>query len=81
MKFSPTVDLGTFLANLHMCTFSIQMSEFYILVVLEWKHDDFLRFENFSKNKKNWSFHPPRTCLALLTPVYIFYPNEWIFIF
>ena len=49
MKFSPTVDLGTFLANLHMCTFSTQMSEFYSLVVLEWKHDDFLRFENFSK--------------------------------
>ena len=41
----------------------------------------FFIFEKFSKNRKNWSFRPPRTWgtfLAQFTHVPIFYPNEWI---
>ena len=76
LKFSPTVDLGNFFGSIHSCAhFPSKWVNIYILVVLEWEHEDFLHF---------WSIHPTRTAgsfLAQFIHVPIFHRNEWICIF
>ena len=59
-----TTDLGTFLAqftHVHIF-FSTKWLNFYILIVQEWKYDDFLHFlKLFKKSKKKCTFCPQRT--------------------
>ena len=49
LKFSPTADLSTFLAQFTHVQFSSKWVNFYILVVLKWKYDDFLQFQKLFK--------------------------------
>ena len=91
LKFSPTAELGTFLAQFTQCTFSIQMSEFLYFrcpgVELWWFSSfskTFRKIKKKKKKKKNIEFSPTAdlgTLLAQFTHMDIFHPNEWIFIF
>ena len=60
--------------SIHTCAhFSSKWFNFYILVVLKWKHDAFLHFRKLWKKK--WSFRPQRTCrhLWLNSHMYTFF--------
>ena len=58
LKFSPTPDWRTFLAQLTCAHFSSIRVNLYILVVLEWEYDDFLHFWKLFKKSKKLKFLP-----------------------
>ena len=115
-SFHPLRTMGPFWLISYMCTFFIQMSDFFyfscpalkiwwfsgvlfvsihtcahfvskwliffILVVLEWKYDDFLRFRKLFKKSKKLKFSPTADLLTFLahSHVHIYHSNEWNFI-